>query len=285
MADPFLDRLREAIVEPVDVDVDALKAAATAASTELGAERGLALVRVAYGQDVGPTVQADLRGRLNTKGESIEAHGQDQLVAVLAAEALIGAFTRTNYTRALLPALAVRCARHVGWRPVHPDIETHADAYLSHRSVLVRARENDVPDVKPNPDSPEGAAPPLEDELKVLRELVRSDRQIAAEREALGWWLLSETRPASLLALALEFNLYLRFLPEPLSGDEMLRAKLRRDPVDTGTPQIPVPEDVADFCPDLIGNVLLDDKLDPSKMVRRFFDQILLLRANAEAKR
>src|ERR1700735_973519 len=148
MSDPFLDRLREALVEPSDSDVNVLRAGATAAASELTPERALTLVRLAHHQGVTDEALADTRSRLNAKGEAIPEQGAQQLIATLAAEALIISFSRTRFATGHIPALAVRCATSVGWNPVHPDVNTHGVSYLSHRSLLVRERVAVPPEPK-----------------------------------------------------------------------------------------------------------------------------------------
>ena len=276
MADPFLDRLREAICEPEDVDAEALKAAAAVASTELDAPRSLALVRLAYGREVADDARANVLGRLNSKGELVVARGNEQLLAVLAGEALIVGFARVGFMRGLVPAFAVRCARHLGWRPVHPDIEAQAEAYLSQRSVIVRRPEDAIQIPKASENEPEGSLALLTKNLGLVRNFVYREREITRENQAFAWWLLSERRPASPFALAHELYGLLRYSPEPLGTDEMLKRRLSRPTFDAGNdPPGLVDDALSDLCPNLVSGEVPASE-DEHTRVRVLFDQLVL---------
>jgi hypothetical protein len=285
MADAFLDRLREGICEPADVDVEALKAAAASASTELDPPRSLALVRLAYGRPVDDEARASVLGRLNSKGVVVAERGNEQLLAVLAGEALVNSFARTGQLRALTAGFAVRCARHLRWQPVHPDVETHAEAYISARSVAHRTREAKVPAAKASEAEPEGSIELAFKDLRQMREFVLKERQLTAESEAFTWWLLDETRAAHPLAIAQELFSLLRYVPEPLATDELLTRKLRcpATATDAGTP-VAVHQDLTDLCPHLAAGEP-PQAVDEQATVRVLFDQLQLNQHYAATRR
>lgn len=288
MSSPFLDRIREATVEPATLDLDALKAAAASASTGLGVEPALTLVRVTNGRPIGPEQDADLRGRINSEIQLLADGADHQLLAVLAGEVLINLFARTNVGVGLVPALAMRCATHVGWNPVHPDVPGHAAAYLRQRAVLVRRQTPPGSRlVNPSPKGEDGSLPRAEEEHETLRSVVQSDRDHFWERDQLAWWLLTETRPPTAFALAREFDRCLLFLPEPVSAEQMIAAKLCRahgDPHPESPPTVAAP--IADLCINLLPQTAeagTSDTDEEATLVRRFLDQILLSRAYQDA--
>jgi hypothetical protein len=289
MSDPFLDRIREATVDLAAVDVDSLRAAAASASTGLSADSALTLVRVANGRPISPDQDADLRSRFKSDPPLLDDDADRQLLAVLAAEALINLFSRTNVAVGLVPALAMRCSAHAGWEPVHPDIRSHAGAYLRQRSVVTRRRVAIGNRLLPAaPKSEEDTLPRVQEEQATLRSVVQADRERFWERDQLAWWLLSETRPPTALGVARELNDCLLFLPDPVSADEMIASKLRR-PHGRAFPETPihVDEPIADLCaaivPPTVANPSNPEENEESALVRRILDQILLSRAYSGA--
>lgn len=276
MADVFLDRLREGICEPKEVDVEALRNAAVTASTDLEAPRGLALVRLSYGRPVTLAAETDVRQRLNSKGEVLAADGERQLLAVLAAEALINTFGRTGAMRGFVPGLAVRCARHQRWTPVHPDLESHAEAYMRQRAVAARARNDNMPVLKVNGESADERLNALTDQAKSMWAILDRDRKLVREQQSFAWWLLGKTRPASALAVAVEVWRLLSFVPEPLATDEIVAAKLHgRVDTNATAENVQLNREVVDFCPDFAAGAPLID-LDEASAVRVMFDQLML---------
>jgi hypothetical protein len=281
MPEEFVDRLREAILDPGGVDVAGLRGAATNAGADLTRNRALALIRLAHNQPVSQDVEHEVRERLNAQAPVVADRGESQLVATLACEALIVNFapTRQRYVRPLLAALATRCAAYAGWRPVHPDLSAYANAYLSLRSQLVHQYPPGLAPVKRPPDAEEGWKPTIEQQHVVLRDLVMGDRNIALERERLVWWLLSDTRPEHPLALAAELSDCIAVAPEPLPATEMLRAKLTRAvPVETVLPAVDVPADIAELCPDLTKPSADTDPDARTNLAARCLHQLMLVR-------
>lgn len=286
MPDQFLDRLREAAVSPEKLERDALARAAANASVELGADRALTLVRLAHGQAVRPELESNIRQRLNFQGEVIAASGCDQMLSLLAAESLIDLFGRRIQDVGLIPALAVRCAAHAGWRVVHPDLVLRSDAYLVRRSI--EARQPLLPEaslVKAKPRA-EGGADLVAEQLEYLRQIVAFDRRVLYERDRLLWWLGSETRAASAIGLATAFLDCLVFMPEPAATEELIAAKLKREPIESELrPPIELPSELADLCPDLNAEALATEVPATVESARRVLDQLLLVRTHQEAKR
>ncbi len=288
MSDEFTDRVREATVDDRLLDIPKLKEAATAASTNLNGERALALVLAAHHRPLLPGDDVELRQRLNSSDPVIEEGGERQLLAVLADEALILAFSRDKAGVGLIPGLGVRCAAHAGWRPVHPDLTSSAAAYLLKRAIFLRNRvplESRLS--KDKPKNEEGTTARAAEEIEVLRGFVQHDRQRFWERDQLAWWLLSEARPESPLALALVDAQCLWFLPEPPATREMIAAKLSR-PSATGplglTP-VEIDPAITELCPDLGADLEFPPGERDVHEVLRLLDQVMLARAFAEARR
>jgi hypothetical protein len=286
--DDFTDRLREATLDDRLLDIPKLREAAAAASTNLNGERALALVLAAHHRPLPPGDEAELRQRLNSSDPVIGADGERQLLAVLAGEALILAFSRERAGVGLIPGLAVRCARHADWRPVHVDLTSSAAAYLLRRAIFLRQR---VPLKsalsKDKPKNEDGTPARALEELEVLRGVVQQDRRCLSERDQLAWWLLSQARPDGALAVALEYAQCLWFLPEPPATREIIAAKLDR-PSATGLLQpAPVGVDpaISDLCPEIEPDSETPDGEPDLSRVLRLLDQVMLARAFAEARR
>lgn len=290
MAEPFLDRIREATVDPSLLPLDELNSAAASLSANISPERGISMLRAAYGHLKDDAAAEDLRQRLNAEVELV-ADDQRQLLAVLCAEALIILFSRANGGLGLIPALAVRCAAHRRWQPVHPDLESHAESYLAQRAVFVRRRK--PPGFRVETESGDDQLAQFKAGFENLRGVVQDDRDKTWERDQLSWFLLSQTRPAGSLALAREFDNCLLFLPEPLAAEEMLGGVLRK-PTGESQPLAPLAlsGNLLDLCPDLSvedrpESIKPERQDDEAKTVRRYLDQIYLNRAflNARTKR
>src|ERR1700683_3049617 len=208
MPEEFLDRLREAILDPGAVDVQGLHAAAANAGNDLTRDRALALVRLAHNEPVSGDAETEVRESLNGKGHLVADHGETQLVATLACEALIINFAPSRHrpARPLLAALATRCAPYAGWRAVPPDLAGYANSYLSLRSQMVHQHPAGLATIRRPADAEENWKPSPEQQHAALRDLVLNDRVVALERDRLAWWLLSDIRPAYPLALASELN-------------------------------------------------------------------------------
>jgi hypothetical protein len=286
MSDPFLDRLREAAVSPEQLERDALARAAANASIELGADRALTLVRLAHGRSVRPELELNIRQRLNFEGEVIPMSGCDQMLSVLAAESLIDLFGRRIQDVGLIPALAVRCAAHAGWRVVHPDLALRGDAYLARRSIEARQPLSPgVSLVKPKPRA-EAGADLVAEQLEYLRQIVAFDRRVLYERDRLLWWLASETRATTSVGLAADFLDCLVFMPEPAAAKELIAAKLKREPTESeARPPVESPAELADLCPDLSTGALAREGPATVESSCRVLDQLLLIRTYEEAKR
>lgn len=290
MAEGFRDRLREATVDPGLLDEDALQKSAAAASSGLSPERGIAILRAAHGRLKAGNA-ADLRAKFNN-GAELLGEQDDQLLGVLATEALIVLFTRINGGLGLIPALGVRCARHASWRSLHPDLGRYADSYLRQRAVFLRRRTPPGTQIGKEAKSEE-QIPRLEEELGALREVLEADRALNWERDQLSWFLLSATRPAGLLTLAQELDRCLMVLPEPTSTDQILAAKLAKPVGDAAEEAAPSPAaEIADLCPDLGRAPAGDREADEAEQMaaglakaRRYLDQIQLNRAFVAAKR
>jgi hypothetical protein len=278
MPDQPTDRLREAILTPEEVDIEALKAAAAAAGSEISPERAMTLVRLAHHQTVQPELLADALERMNTPGEVLTSN-DEQLIAVLACEALILNFARVRYTRGELPALAIPCARHAGWTPVHPDLESHAASYRASRSIAVRERPFGMPEPKRPADAAADWEPTPSEEYRVLRDVVAMDRLATREREALAWWLLSQTRPRHPVSVALELSASIHFMPEPLAATEMLRAKLDMPTVEGPPVTIDVPPELSELCPDIVNPRAEVADAEEFEEAVRCLSQLMLLRA------
>jgi hypothetical protein len=288
MADEFADRVREATVDDRLLDIPKLKEAAAAASTNLNGDRALALVLAAHHQSLPPADDVELRQRINSSGPVVEAAGENQLLAVLAGEALILAFERERAGVVLIPGLGVRCAAHAGWRPVHADLTSAAAAYLLRRAHSLR---NHIPLesrlTKEKPKSEDGTAALALEEIEVLRGYVQHDRQRLWERDQVAWWLRSESRPESSLALAQEYARCLWFLPEPPATREMIAAKLAQPNVSEPPEltQVEIDPAISGLCPDL--------RADPEPLtgerdvheVLRLLDQVMLARAFVETRK
>jgi len=295
MTEPFEDRLREATVEPHSVDFSALRSAASKASTQMTSARALALIRLAHNQmDESEPGATEFVRRINGHDHLVDEHGQDQLVALLAVEALIALLSRNVQAIGVFAASAVRCADHAGWKPAHPDLTAVARHFLEQRAVSVRERVPiDSPLAKAKPKSPIGTAQHAEEELQTLREIVKGDRARVWERDELTWWLLSETRSAGVFGIAQSFNYAISFLPEPLTTDEMLTFKLGKKPSDISIPGAEaVPSDLSDFCPclgQLVGGSAEDEAIPEQlsqedrdlwvQRIRNVLDELLLIRA------
>jgi hypothetical protein len=288
MQDPFLDRIRETTVDEQLLDLSVLKEAANAASTSPSRERALALVHAAHSHSLSDGQELDLRGRFNSAAEILPGQHDGQLFNVLATEALIIAFSRFRGGVGLVPALAVRCASHAGWHPVHPDLRSAAATYLQQRSIYLRARISlDSRLVKDRPKSEAGTIERAEEEHDTLRASVQHDRERIWERDQLVWWLLSARRPSTPFAIAAEFESCLRFLPEPPATAELVATKLTHAPSEILlTPRLPeVNSDLAELCPDILadsetGNSLgAPDPQDERRRVLSILDQIMLARA------
>jgi len=300
-----LDRIREATVELSTLDLDALKAAASSASTGLGVEQALTLVRLVNGRPVPAEQDAEFRQGVNAQAQLVTDNADQQLLAVLAGEALINLFGRTNAAIGVAPGLAMRCAAHLGWTPVHPDVATHAENYLCQRSVFIRRR---VPPgsrlATANPKGEDGSVQRAEEEHETLRSIVQADRERDWEREQLVWWLLSETRAPTPLGVAHELAHCLVYVPEPVSAAGMIAAKLRRPQrVQRDEAPLSFPEAISDLQgkvptsprPDRGARADEDGTPDPEHestqyeqeepVVRECLDALLLIRAYNEAKR
>jgi hypothetical protein len=286
MPDEFLDRLREAAVRPEKLDRDALARAAANASVELSADRALTLVRLAHGRSVGPTLESNIRQRLNFEGQVIASSGAEQMLSLLAAESLIDLFGRRIQDVGLVPALAVRCASHAGWRVVHPDLAHRSDAYLARRSIEARLPLSPEASLaKAKPRAEEGVDL-LAEQFDYLRQIVSIDRRVLFERDRLLWWLASETRAASAAGVAADFLDCLVFVPEPPATAELIAAKLKRAPSRSERPpQLDSPSDLTDLCPDLGDPTPAGETPATAESTRRVLDQLLLLRSHREAKR
>lgn len=288
MADEFADRVREATVDDRLLDIPKLKEAAAAASTNLNGERALSLVLAAHHRPLPPAEDVELRQRFNSPDPVVEAAGENQLLAVLAGEALILAFERERAGVGLIPGLAVRCAAHAGWRPVHADVTAAAATYLLRRALYLR---NHIPLgsrlIKEKPKNEDGSAARALEEIEVLRGYVQHDRQRLWERDQVAWWLLSESRPESPLALAQEYAQCLWFLPEPPATREMISAKLAQPNVSEPSEltQVEIDPAISELCPDLRANPEASTDEGDVHEVLRLLDQVMLARAFVEAKK
>lgn len=286
MPDQFLDRLREAAVRPEKLDREALARAAANASVELSADRALTLVRLAHGRRVASALDSGIRERLNFEAQVVAPSGAEQMLSLLAAESLIDLFGRRIQDVGLVPALAVRCASHAGWRVVHPDLISRSDAYLTRRSI--EARQPLSPEsslAKPKPRAEDGIDLVAE-QFEYLRQIVAVDRAILQERDRLLWWLASETRADSSAVLAADFLNCLIFTPEPPATEDLIAAKLKQEPSKSEQPPLfEAPPDLADLCPDLTDAPLPTENPATVESTRRFLDQLLLVRSHREAKR
>jgi hypothetical protein len=288
ISESFVDRLREAFVDSSEADIEMLRAAANSASTNLGANRAIALVRIAYGESASLEEKADLRNRLNADGEVIPSQGHDHLVRVLAGESLIILFGRLKYNRGLLAALAARCAKHLGWRPVHPDIDTQAASYLKFRGVQNRQHSAAGLTLVGDASAEDQPWTGTEAKLKNLHSQLKGIQFVAEEREELSWWIASSFRPPTALSVAAEFNNCLRYYPEPFATDELLKTKLNGS---AGEKQwileVPSPgKEISDLCPALSGE---SDATVPKEAllleeVRCVLDQIMLAQTYAGAQ-
>lgn len=284
MPDSFEDRIREAIVVPADAELDQLRVAVKAAAGSLGSSEALDFVRTAYRREIAPPAEARLRNRLNSKEQVLAPAAERQMLATLSAITLIRVFSRPQYAPGLLPALAVRAARHAGWNPVHPDLEDYADAYLRERATVVRERKPTSGFRMEPVAEPPAAEEALRREVEALRAAVLSERELEHESNQLQWWLLSPSRPDSALDAALQFARLLGFNPEPLATEHFLRAKLHRLPRE-GDPVAPiaapeVPEELADLCRLLPSTELSPKEQSPAvEDAYAFLNEILLIRA------
>jgi hypothetical protein len=288
MSVEFTDRVREATVDDRLLDIPKLKEAATAASTNLNAERALTLVLAAHHRPLPPDDDVELRQRLNSSDPVIEEARERQLLAVLAGEALILAFSRERAGVGLIPGLGVRCAAHAGWRPVHADLTSSAAAYLLKRALYLRNRVSPGSRLsKDKPKNEDGTAARALEEIEVLQNYVQHDRQRLWERDQVAWWLLSEARPESPLALALEYAQCLWFLPEPPATREMIAAKLAQpsatEPL--GTTPVEIDPAISELCPDLGADLKPPTGEGDVHEVLRLLDQVMFARAFAEARR
>ncbi|HEU5062552.1 MAG TPA: hypothetical protein VFT79_05290 [Solirubrobacterales bacterium] len=250
MSDPFHDRIREATVVPTEERVELLGQASKAAATSLGSGDALDLVRVVCRRPVSDEVKDRVRARLNSKAEVVLEHRHDQLMATLAAVALIRVFARPTFVHGLLPALAIRAARTQGWAPIHPDVFTHADYYIRERALVMR-RPVAADDFKQSPKEGEEVSPI--GEVKAIRAALLRDGKLRKESEQLLWWVSSAELPRSSTDAAIEFKSLLGFNPEPGGTEELFRAKFRDgDSRSRSTwifSRVGVPAELQDFCP------------------------------------
>ncbi len=239
------------------------------------------MLRLTYARMVNPDQVTDLLSRINSENQLLVKETDRQLLAILAAEALIVLFSRVNAGIGLVPALAVRCATHAGWDPVHPDLATYADAYPAPTFVVSDAAP--LPAIASSKQTPKAILKPCREPKRSVRPCVRSSRASRDriwERDQLAWWLLSETRSPTALAFARDFDTCLLFLPEPLASKQILASKLARKPAEPQPePNFEVPPGIADLCADLLpggqGGAPPGSEKEAA-LVRRFLDQILL---------
>jgi hypothetical protein len=252
MSDPFHDRIREATVVPTEERVELLGQASKAAATSLRSGDALDLVRAACRRPVPDEVKDRVRARLNSKAEVVPEHRHDQLLATLAAIALIRVFVRPAFVHGLLPALAIRSARAQGWATVHPDVFTHADYYIRERALIIR-KPVAADEYEQSPK--EGEKATAMGEIKSMRAALLRDGKLRKESEHLLWWVSSSELPRSSMDAALEFRSLLSFYPEPGGTEELFRAKFRDGESRSQSTRIfnreRVPVELQDFCPRL----------------------------------
>jgi hypothetical protein len=304
MADPFVDRLREAVIDPATLDVDAIRAAVSSAAKRFRAPAGLDLVRIAYGQwEMLPDEAESIRATLNSQTAVVEDEGQHQLLSVLAAECLIETYARSA-SIPVLTGLAVRCAERMGWTPVHVDLPAFAERFLLAQAHSARQLPASPPQVaSPRGELPAGDSGALLERLAKQVDSLRSTvnalvgaqgrhQRVDSEQREIMWWLSRAPEPdASPLQVALDLASITRVLPGPVATDELLAARLRRnlsastaDPqlADTSSRLVPaIPDQLRDFCPALSASAPNGD--GPARQIlaraRRFYDELILIRA------
>jgi hypothetical protein len=253
--DQFEDILREAVLTPETVDVDALRVAVRPAGAKIKLPLVLDLVRLAHHRPPSSEGDEAFRKALNAKEPVIQDSGQAQLLSILATSTLINAFSlNANADLGVnAAAMAVRCVRLAGWTPAHVDLGPHADRWLDFRARAARVlpalpgRPADLP-------APEGlnaadqSIPAINTALDaVSSEMVNRGRQaldglgslstavaarerIAEEQQSLLWWLASAwaVSDPTLMAItaASELSSLTRLLPGPFAIEELLRRKL-----------------------------------------------------------
>ncbi len=237
---------------PTEERVELLAQASKAAATSLSSGDALDLVRIVCRRPVSDVVKDRVRARLNSKAEVVPEHRHDQLLAMLAAIALIRVFDRPTFVHGLLPALAIRSARAQGWATIHPDVFTHADYYVRERALVLR-RPVAADEYKQSPKEGEEATP--SGEIKAIRTALLRDLKLHKESEQLLWWVSSAELPRSSMDAAIEFRSLLSFYPEPGGTEELFRAKLRdgelRSQATWNFTRGDVPAELQDFCPRL----------------------------------
>jgi hypothetical protein len=285
MPNPDLNRLREAIVDPTDVDSTGRIEAARQGSSDVSVELGINMVRLAFGLETQADARNELRSRFNGENGEVVRDFEDQLLRTLVGMALVNMFTRVKYSRAVVPALAARCARHTGRRAVHPDVTSFADAYLAARAEIERR-------------PPVGAGPDPADDLKVLqrrlntaRSAEKRARDLAAEADALlTLSMLGRFEGESALSIASQLAVAVRFTPPGPKVRDLLSLKIDlagpadEDPGSSEALQPPPPTDLPkvptalrDFCPALTGGDDHSPTHDVEDVVVRL-DQLLLVR-------
>ena len=283
MHDVNLNRLREAIIDPGDVDTAGRIGASTRAASDVPPLLSVDMVRLAFGLEIGPQSRLELLGRLNTDNAEIASDHEDQLLRTLTAMALTTIFTRTKYQRAVLPALAARCALHAGLPAIHPDVPSYADHYLRIRAAAVRTLSSSEPaDTGDDPAD-------LQRQAKNSNERARTASAVARELDALLGFSMRSTQGESALSVAVELANALAFVPAAPRVAELLAFKLRTD--DTAKQgdeakviqrmNIPehaeVPPPLQEFCPALT----IEDEIVPASDVESVLerlDQLLLVR-------
>lgn len=315
MTDPFQDRLREAIVEPADVDVEGLRRAVRNVGKKRLPRDGLGLVRMAHGIYADASDEAIFRRTLSEHAGSVVIDGGRQLISVLALCTLVEAFSRKGVRTALPAALAVRSAAYQAWRVVHPDLLSYADLYLGELATVTRqpmsspdeavratrlpveASEGDGDAIRSRLDRTVEVVDALRGALRALTQTAEVDE----EQRGLVWWLLSSHDASSPSVAAIELAELTRLIPGPRAADELLRARLQEPPtagkLASGAGGVPpslpasvprVRNEIADFCATLMaleqGDEANGDSRNGVAAARGLYDQILLVRAFEEAR-
>ncbi len=255
MPDQFEDILREAVLTPETVDVDALRVAVRPAGGKIKLPLVLDLVRLAHHRPASSEGNEAFRKALNAKERVIQDSGQAQLLSILATSTLINAFSlNANADPGVnAAAMAVRCVRLAGWTPAHVDLGPHADRWLEFRSRAARVLPG-LPGRPPDLPAPEGIKP-TEQSLPAISaaldavssEMVNRERQaldalgslsaavagrelITEEQQSLLWWLGSAWAVSDPMLMAItsasELSSLTRLLPGPFATEELLRRKL-----------------------------------------------------------
>jgi hypothetical protein len=253
--DQFEDILREAILTPETVDVDALRAAVRPVGGKIKLPIVLDLVRLAHHRPASSEGDEAFRKALNAKEPVIQDSGQAQLLSILATSTLINAFSLNTAADfgVTAAALAVRCVRVSGWTPAHADLGPHADRWLEFRARAARVlaalpgRPADLP-LPEGLETVEESASAISTALHAVgSEIVNRERHILdsvadlsnavaareliiEEQQSLLWWLISAwavSGPAVMaVTAASELSSLTRLLPGPFATEELLRRKL-----------------------------------------------------------